>query len=46
MEGKPDGRRIGPGLQYDFPHPLTDTRQFGILHGGPGSLGVGCHSID
>jgi putative tryptophan/tyrosine transport system substrate-binding protein len=26
-------------------HPLTDTRQFGILHGGPGSLG-GRMSLD
>jgi hypothetical protein len=26
--------------------PLTDPRQFGILERGPGSLGVGCHSID
>jgi putative ABC transport system substrate-binding protein len=25
--------------QNDFPHPLTNARPFGILHGGPGSFG-------
>jgi hypothetical protein len=45
--GPKSGARPAAGwLQNDFPHPLTDTRQFGILHCGHGSSGVGCRSID